>query len=93
MRPNACFRVSVDDVAADFRRYIELARTRAFEIFADGKVEVLLVPISAVPEWHEQLQIAVPTALMTDDERAAMSSPIGAWPGTIPEGDEWPEGS
>ncbi|WP_298196455.1 hypothetical protein [Novosphingobium sp.] len=93
MRPNACFRVSVDDVAADFPRYVELARTRAFEIFADGKVDVLLVPISAILEWHEQLQIAVPTAFMTDDERAVMSSRIGKWSGTIPEGDEWPEGS
>ena len=69
MKEHACFRVSVDEVAKDFAKFADLARTRTFEIWNDGKVDVLLVRIDAVRDWHDRLQISVPTALMTDEER------------------------
>ncbi len=64
----ACFRVSADEVASDFKKFAELARTRTFEIFDEGKVEVLLVRVDAVREWHDKLRISIPAALMTDEE-------------------------
>jgi hypothetical protein len=72
MKSHACFRVSVDEVAQDFPKYADLARTRTFEIWDNGKVEVLLVRIDAVRDWHSQLQVAFSPALLTDDEVKAM---------------------
>lgn len=65
---HACFRVSVEEIAKDFANYAKLARTRTFEIWDDGTVDVLLVRIDAVRDWHKRLQVATPTALMTDEE-------------------------
>lgn len=70
MKEHACFRVSVDEVAADFAKYAELAKTRTFEIFDNGKVEVMLVRQSAILEWDLTLQKSVRTELLTDEERA-----------------------
>ncbi len=72
MKEHACFRVSVDEVSKDFGKYADLARTRTFEIWDDGKVDVLLVRIDAVKEWHDQLQVASSMTLLTDDEHAAI---------------------
>lgn len=72
MYERACFRVSVDDVAVDFKSFAALARTRNFEIFDDGKVEVMLVCLDAVRDWRDTLQISIPTQLMTDDEIVCM---------------------
>ena len=92
MKSHACFRVSVDEVAQDFAKYAELAKPRTFEIYDRGKVEVLLVRIEAVPEWHSQLQANVPTELTSDDEREAFeegSKRLKQW---IEEnGDVWPD--
>ena len=74
MKAHACFRVTVDEVAKDFAEYAKLARTRTFEIWDDGKVEVLLVRIDAVRDWYRQLQVSAPTALMTDEERARFAA-------------------
>lgn len=74
MKAHACFRVTVDEVSKDFAEYAKLARTRTFEIWDDGKVEVLLVRIDAVRDWYRQLQVSVPTALMTDEERASLAA-------------------
>ena len=74
MKSHACFRVSVDEVAQDFAKYAELAKTRTFEIYDRGKVEVMLVRIKAVPEWHRQLQVNVPGELTTDEERDAFAA-------------------
>ena len=68
MKDHACFRVSVAQVASDFAKYADLARTRTFEIWDEGRVDVLLVRIDAVRDWYNQLQIAVPAALTTDEE-------------------------
>ena len=72
MKNNACFRVSVDEMAKDLAKYVELARTRTFEIWRHREVQVMLVRIEAVQEWHDQLQIAIPATLMTDQERASL---------------------
>jgi hypothetical protein len=74
MKAHACFRVTVDEVAQDFAKYADLARTRTFEIWDDGKVDVLLVRIDAVRDWHSQLQIALHPAHLTDEERRALMS-------------------
>ena len=87
MKTNACFRVSVEQVAADFPKYAELAKTRTFEIFANGSVDVLLVRIDAVPEWHRQLRTAVPAELMTDKELAALEATIVELSERAPEQD------
>jgi hypothetical protein len=92
MKANACFRVSVEQVAADFPKYAELAKTRTFEIFANGSVDVLLVRTDAVPEWHRQLQTAVPVALMTDKEIAALEATIVELNERAAEQDGMPEG-
>ncbi|WBY18005.1 hypothetical protein PF049_14080 (plasmid) [Erythrobacteraceae bacterium WH01K] len=92
MKPHACFRVSVDEVAQDFAKYAELAKTRTFEIYDRGKVEVMLVRMEAVPEWHRQLQINVPTELMSDDEWEAIQSESERLKKWIEEnGDVWPD--
>ncbi|AWW74438.1 hypothetical protein CD351_08370 [Erythrobacter sp. KY5] len=92
MKSHACFRVSIDGVAQDFAKFAELAKTRTFEIYDRGKVEVMLVRIEAVPEWHRQLQVNVPTELLSDEERdtfAAESRRLKRW---IEEnGDVWPD--
>jgi hypothetical protein len=72
MKAHACFRVSVDEIAKDFAKYAKLARTRTFEIWDDDTVDVLLVRIDAVRDWHKRLQVATPSALMTDEERARL---------------------
>lgn len=74
MTPNACFRVAAAEVATDFHKYLELARTRSFEIWHDGKVEVMLVPIAAVREWHDTLRVSSPVMLSTDKEKEAISA-------------------
>jgi len=92
MKPHACFRVSVDEVAQDFAKYAELAKTRTFEIYDRGKVEVMLVRIEAVPEWHRQLQINVPTELLSDEERDAFQAEPEYLKKWIEEnGDVWPD--
>jgi hypothetical protein len=68
MKDNACFRVTADEISKDFAKFADLARTRTFEIWDKGKVEVLLVRIDAVQDWYDSLQISVPTALLTDEE-------------------------
>lgn len=92
MTNNACFRVPVDDVANDFAKYAELARTRTFEIYDRGEVEVLLVRIDAVSDFHDQLQTNIPAGVMSDSERAefsAQSDQLRRW---IEEnGDAWPD--
>ena len=65
MKPHACFRISIDELAQDLANYVELARTRTFEIYESGKVEVMLVRISAVPDWDEKLQKSIRTDMMT----------------------------
>ncbi len=70
MYEHACFRVSVDEVSADFKRFADLARTRTFEIYDEGKVDVLLVRLDAVKSWHRKLQVSIPTELMTEAEVA-----------------------
>ena len=92
MKPHACFRVSVDEVAQDFAKYAELAKTCTFEIYDRGKVEVILVRIEAVPEWHRQLQTNVPTELISDDEREVFeveSKRLKQW--IEQNGDTWPD--
>lgn len=74
MKDNACFRVSADEVAKDFGKYAELAKSRAFEIYDRGKVEVMLVPIAAVQEWHCGLQVNVPAELISDEDMAAFEA-------------------
>lgn len=76
MKEHACFRVSVAEVAEDFAKYANLARTRTFEIWDDGKVDVVLVRISAIPEFHRTLQIAIPTSLFSDEEREHLMKPL-----------------
>lgn len=71
MKAHACFRVTVDEVAEDFAAFAELAQTRTFEIYDNGKVEVMLVRTSAIPEWDRQLQKSIRTSLMTQAERDA----------------------
>ena len=75
MKNNACFRVSVDEVGEDFAKYAELAKTRTFEIYDDGKVEVMLVRISAIPNWNSQLQKSLRTELMTPEEWEMFATP------------------
>jgi hypothetical protein len=76
MKSHACFRVAADEVAKDFSKFLDLARTRTFEIYESGNVEILLVRIDAVRDWYNTLQIATPTKLLTDDERAALSDAL-----------------
>lgn len=92
MKPHACFRVSVDEVAQDFAKFADLAKTRTFEIYDRGKVEILLVRIEAVLEWHRQLQINVPTELLSDEEREAFQEESERLRKSIEEnGDVWPD--
>jgi len=73
MNDRACFRVSIDEVSQDFEKFAGLARSRTFEIWDNGKVDVLLVPIEAVREWYNTLHIAAPMELLTHEERARFS--------------------
>lgn len=92
MKSHACFRVSVDEVAQDFAKYAELAKTRTFEIYDCGKVKVMLVRIEAVPQWHRQLHVNVPTELLSDDERDAFGADSRRLKKWIEEnGDVWPD--
>ena len=92
MKSHACFRVSVDEVARDFTKYAELAKTRTFEIYDQGKVQVMLVRIEAVPDWHRQLQTNVPAHLMSDEERGALQAESADLKRWIEEnGDVWPD--
>lgn len=75
MKPNACFRISVDELAHDVSNYIELAKTRTFEIYDRGEVEVTLVRISAIPEWYEQLQKSIRTDMLTAEEWETFMKP------------------
>jgi hypothetical protein len=68
MKDNACFRVTADEISKDFAKFADVARTRTFEIWEKGRVEVLLVRIDAVQDWYDSLQISVLTALLTDEE-------------------------
>ena len=90
MKPHACFRVSIDQVAADFAKYAELAKTRTFEIFNSGKVEVMLVRISAIPEWDRQLQKSIGMDMLTDDEREGLMSPPEDLSHLPDSYDDWP---
>lgn len=75
MKSHACFRVSVDEVAQDFAKYAELAKTRTFEIYDEGRVEVMLVRIAAVPEWDCQLQRSIRTDMLTLEEWEMFMTP------------------
>ncbi len=76
MKSHACFRVTADEVAKDFSKFLDLARTRTFEIYENGNVEILLVSIDAVRDWYDTLQIASPTELLTNEEHAALSDEL-----------------
>jgi hypothetical protein len=93
MKPHACFRISVDQLAEDPRKCLELAKTRTFEIYHNGEVAVMLVRISAIPEWNRQLQKSIPTDLMTVEEwKCFMTLPDDL--SHLPESyDDWPEGA
>lgn len=75
MKPHACFRISVDELAQDLGNYVELAKTRTFEIYDRGEVEVMLVRISAIPDWDEQLQKSIRTDMMTAEEWETFAKP------------------
>ena len=75
MKPHACFRISVEELAEDLGKYVELAKTRTFEIYDRGKVEVMLVRISAIPEWHRQLQRSIRTDMLTPEEWELFMTP------------------
>lgn len=93
MKPHACFRVSADEVAQNFRKYLTLAKTQTFEIFEEGKVEVMLVRISAIPEWNRQLQRSIRTDMLTDEEREWFLAPPHDL-SHLPESyDDWEDGS
>lgn len=68
MISNACFRVTADEVASDLPQYLELAKTRTFEIWHEGEVAVMLVRIEAIPEWSKSLQRSMRTELLTNSE-------------------------
>ena len=91
MKPHACFRVSLDEVAKDFVKYAELAKTRTFEIYDRGKVEVLLVRIEAVQDWHDQLQINVPRELISEQEIEEMRATSAWLKLLVKSGDFWPD--
>ena len=75
----------------DFAKYAELAKTRTFEIYDRGKVEILLVRIEAVQDWHDQLQINVPRELVSDDERDETRA-TSAWLKRLAKnGGRWPD--
>lgn len=91
MKPHACFRISIDELAEDLANYVELAKTRTFEIFDNGKVEVMLVRISAIPEWDSQLQKSIRTDMMTLEEWESFMQPPEDL-SHLPESyDDWPE--
>lgn len=92
MKPHACFRISIEELAEDPGSYVELAKTRTFEIYDRGKVEVMLVRIEAVHEWHDQLQVNVPAELISDEERDAFRAESERLKKWIEEnGDVWPD--
>ena len=92
MKSHACFRVSIDQVAADFAKYVELAKTRTFEMFDDGKVEVMQVRISAIPQWDRQLQKSISTDMLTEEEREGLTSPPEDLSHLPDSYDDWPLG-
>ena len=67
MKKNACFRVSVDEVAENLAKFVALAKTQTFEIYDEGEVEVMLVRISAIPEWNENLQRSIRLDMLTEE--------------------------
>ncbi len=77
MKKNACFRVSVDEVAENLAKFVALAKTQTFEIYDEGEVEVMLVRISAIPEWNENLQRSIRLDMLTEEERKSFSAPSG----------------
>jgi hypothetical protein len=79
MKPHACFRISLDELAKDLGTYVELAKTPTFEIYADGAVEVILVRIAAIPEWNRRLQRSVRCDLLAAEEWEAFTSPNTDW--------------
>lgn len=91
MKSHACFRVSVDEVAQDFAKYAELAKTRTFEIYDRGKVEVMLVRISAIPEWERQLQKSIRTDMMTAAEWEMFMTPPEDLSHLPDSYDDWPD--
>lgn len=91
MKPHACFRISVDELAQDIGNYIELAKTRTFEIYDRGEVEVMLVRISAIPDWDEQLQKSIRTDMMTKTERDEFRT-LPEDMSQVPDSyDDWPD--
>lgn len=91
MKPHACFRISVDELAQDLGNYVELARTRTFEIYDNGEVEVMLVRISAIPDWDEQLQKSIRTDMMTKMEREEFMTPPEDLSHLPDSYDDWPD--
>lgn len=92
MKPYACFRVSLDELAEDLGTYVELAKTRTFEIYADGTVEVTLVRIAAIVEWNRQLQKSIRTDLLSAEEWAAFVTLNTDWSHLPKDYDDWPDG-
>ena len=90
MKPHACFRISVDELAQDVGNYIELAKTRTFEIYDRGEVEVMLVRISAIPEWDNQLQKSIRTDMMTAQECETFAKPPIDLSHLPDDYDDWP---
>ena len=91
MNSHACFRISIDELARDVRKYIELAKTRTFEIFDNGEVDVMLVRISAIPDWDVRLQKSVRTDMMTADEWDAFIRPPEDLSHLPDSYDDWPD--
>ncbi|WP_230279126.1 hypothetical protein [Croceicoccus sp. Ery15] len=91
MKPHACFRISVDELAQDLGHYIKLAKTRTFEIFDRGEVEVMLVRISAITEWDDQLQKSVRTDMMTAEEWESFAKPPEDLSHLPDSYDDWPD--
>ena len=90
MKPHACFRISVDELAQDLGNFIELAKTRTFEIYDKGEVEVMLVRISAIPDWDDKLQKSIRTDMMTAEEWETFMKPSEDL-SHLPESyDDWP---
>ena len=91
MKPHACFRISVDELAKDTAKYIELAKTQTFEIFIKGEVEVMLVRTSAVPDWDRQLQKSISTDMMTAEEWQTLMTPPEDLSHLPDSYDDWPD--
>lgn len=90
MKRYACFRISVDELAQDPGKYVELAKTRTFEIYENGEVNVMLVRVTAIPDWEKQLQKSIRTDMMTDEEWEMFMKPPADLSHLPKSYDDWP---